>query len=60
MEIVEFEDTDNRKHKRIQFQLARAFEMNLAFTMEKVSETADEIHICRMRTVASILSVVRC
>ena len=38
VEITEFEDTADRKHKRIQFQLARAFEMNLAFTMEKVSE----------------------
>ncbi len=38
VEIIEFEDTANRKHKRIQFQLARAFEMNLAFTLEKVSE----------------------
>ena len=38
VEITEFEDTDNRKHKRIQFQLARAFEMELGFTMEKISE----------------------
>lgn len=38
VEITEFEDTVNRKHKRIQFQLARAFEMNLTFTLEKVSE----------------------
>jgi hypothetical protein len=38
VEIKEFEDTENRKHKRIQFQLARAFEMNLAFTLEKISE----------------------
>ena len=39
VEITEFEDTVNRKHKRIQFQLARAFEMTLGFTLEKVSET---------------------
>lgn len=38
VKIVEFEDTVNRKHKRIMFQLANAFEMNLAFTLEKVSE----------------------
>ena len=38
VEITEFEDTVNRKHKRIHFQLARAFEMNLTFTLEKVSE----------------------
>lgn len=38
VEIIEFEDTANRKHKHIQFQLARSFEMNLIFTMEKVSE----------------------
>ena len=38
VEIVEYENTDHRKHKRIQFQLARAFEMNLAFTMEQVTE----------------------
>lgn len=38
VEIVEFDDTENRKHKHIQFQLARAFEMNLSFIMEKVSE----------------------
>lgn len=38
VEIMEYENTDFHKHKRIQFQLARAFEMNLAFTMEKVSE----------------------
>ncbi|HLG27956.1 MAG TPA: SRPBCC family protein [Paenisporosarcina sp.] len=38
VEIVEYENADHRKHKRIQFQLARAFEMNLTFTMEKVSE----------------------
>ena len=37
VEIAEFEDTDSRKKKRIQFQLARAFEMNLDFTMEKVN-----------------------
>ena len=37
VEIVEFDDTENRKQKHIQFQLARAFEMNLSFTMEKVS-----------------------
>ncbi|MBO0589474.1 SRPBCC family protein [Sporosarcina sp. E16_8] len=39
VEIMEFEDTVNRKHKRIQFQLARAFEMTLGFTLEKVNET---------------------
>ena len=38
VEIMEFEDTVNRKHKRIQFQLARAFEMSLTFTLERVSE----------------------
>lgn len=38
VEIVEFEDTENRKHKRIQFQLAHAFEMNLAFSLEKVND----------------------
>lgn len=38
VEIVEFEDSEMRKHKRIQFKLAHAFEMNLAFSMEKVSE----------------------
>jgi len=38
VEIVDFEDTENRKRKRIQFKLAHAFEMNLAFSMEKVSE----------------------
>ena len=38
VEIMEFEDTVNRKHKQIQFQLARAFEMTLTFTLEKVSE----------------------
>ena len=38
VEIVEFDDTENRKHKHIQFQLARAFEMNLSFTMEKVND----------------------
>ena len=38
VEIMEYENTDHRKHKHIQFQLARAFEMNLAFTLEKVSE----------------------
>jgi len=37
VEIVDFEDTENRKHKRIQFKLAHAFEMNLSFLMEKVS-----------------------
>ncbi|MDX1807816.1 MAG: SRPBCC family protein [Paenisporosarcina sp.] len=38
VEIVEFEDTDDRKHKRIQFTLAGAFEMNLLFTLEQVNE----------------------
>lgn len=38
VEITEFEDTVNRKHKHIQFQLARAFEMKLAFTLEEVSD----------------------
>ncbi|MET1012984.1 MAG: SRPBCC family protein [Paenisporosarcina sp.] len=38
VEIVEFEDTNVRKHKRIQFRLAGAFEMNLAFTLERVNE----------------------
>lgn len=38
VEIVEFEDSELRKHKRIQFKLAHAFEMNLVFSMEKVSE----------------------
>ena len=38
VEIVDFEDTPVRKHKRIQFQLARAFEMNLVFTMERVGD----------------------
>ena len=38
VEIVEFEDTINLKHKHIKFQLANAFEMNLAFTLEKVSD----------------------
>ncbi|KAA0965513.1 SRPBCC family protein [Sporosarcina sp. ANT_H38] len=38
VEITEFEDTANRKHKHIQFQLARTFEMKLAFTLEKASE----------------------
>lgn len=38
VEIVDFEDTETRKQKRIQFQLAHAFEMNLVFTMEKVSD----------------------
>jgi len=39
VEISEFEDTVNRKHNRINIQLARAFEMTLGFTLEKVSET---------------------
>ena len=38
VKIVKFEDTENRKHKHIQFNLAHAFEMNLEFTMEKISE----------------------
>ena len=38
VKIVKFEDTENRKHKHIQFNLAHAFEMNLEFTLEKVSE----------------------
>lgn len=38
VEIVDYEDSNVRKYKRIQFQLARAFEMNLAFTLEKISE----------------------
>ena len=36
VEIVEFEDTENRKHKHIQFELAHAFQMNLSFTVEKM------------------------
>ena len=38
VKIVDFEDSNVRKHKRIQFQLARAFEMNLAFTLEKITD----------------------
>jgi len=38
VEVAEFENTDSRKKKRIQFQLARAFEMNLVFTMDKVND----------------------
>jgi len=38
VEIVGFEDTVNRKHKHIKFQLANAFEMNLAFTLVKMSD----------------------
>jgi hypothetical protein len=38
VEIIEFEDTDTRKHKRIRFNLAGAFEMNLIFTLEKGNE----------------------
>ncbi len=38
VEIKDFEDTQTYKFKRIQFQLARAFEMNLAFKLEKISE----------------------
>ncbi|QBP42869.1 SRPBCC family protein [Paenisporosarcina antarctica] len=38
VEILEFEDTVNRKHKHIKFQLANAFEMNLSFTLERVSD----------------------
>jgi hypothetical protein len=38
VEIADYEDSNVRKYKRIQFQLARAFEMNLAFTLEKITE----------------------
>jgi len=38
VEIMDYEDSNGRKYKRIQFQLARAFEMNLAFTLEKITE----------------------
>ena len=38
VEIIEFENTDDRKHKRIQFRLAGAFEMNLLFTLERLNE----------------------
>jgi len=38
VEIIEFEDTDLLKHKRIQFRLAGAFEMNLLFTLERLNE----------------------
>lgn len=38
VEIVDYRDSNVRKYKRIQFQLARAFEMNLAFTLEKITD----------------------
>lgn len=38
VEIKDFEDTQTYKFKHIQFQLARAFEMNLSFKLEKISE----------------------
>lgn len=38
VEIQGFEDTQTYKFKHIQFQLARAFEMNLVFKLEKTSE----------------------
>jgi hypothetical protein len=38
VETIEFEDSEERKHKRICFVLARAFEIDLSFTLEKMDD----------------------
>ncbi|MGF2618317.1 SRPBCC family protein [Rossellomorea vietnamensis] len=39
VETLGYEDTETRKFKRLEFVLAKAFEVNLSFTLEKLAET---------------------
>ncbi|MGM0843446.1 MAG: SRPBCC family protein [Bacillota bacterium] len=39
VETLGYENTESRKYKRIEFVIAKAFEVNLSFTLEKVAET---------------------
>lgn len=38
VETLDYENTENKKHKQIGFTLAKAFEINLSFTLEKIDE----------------------
>lgn len=40
VETLGYENTDKKKHKKIGFILAKAFKINLSFTLEKI----DDIH----------------
>jgi hypothetical protein len=39
VETLGYENTENRKYKQIGFVIAKAFEINLSFTLERVDES---------------------
>lgn len=39
VETLGYQDTETKKYKRLEFVIAKAFEVNLSFTLEKVTET---------------------
>ncbi|RIW29103.1 SRPBCC family protein [Bacillus salacetis] len=39
VETLGYENTENKKHKQIGFIIAKAFEINLSFTLERIDET---------------------